>query len=58
VAGREPLTTLASYRRVGSKVYFGQNVIHRAAGTISVGDAITVIEAGSPRPDPDGISLT
>ena len=55
VAGREPLATLAGYRRIGSKVYFGQNVIHRATGTISVGDAITVMSSGAPRPDLDAI---
>ena len=42
-AGREPLRTLASYRKRGSQVWFGQNAVHREAGTISVGDAVTVV---------------
>ena len=40
VAGKEPLRTLSEYRKVGSKVWFGQNVIHASAGTIRVGDAV------------------
>jgi uncharacterized protein YcbX len=42
-AGDEPLRTLASYRKQGSKVMFGQNAVHRQPGTISVGDAVTVV---------------
>jgi uncharacterized protein len=49
-AGREPLRTLATYRRWDGKVWFGQNVIHRGTGTIRVGDAVTVLEAGEPHP--------
>jgi uncharacterized protein YcbX len=41
--GREPLRTLAGYRKRGSKVLFGQNAVHRQLGTISVGDAVTVV---------------
>jgi uncharacterized protein len=41
VQGKEPLRTLSEYRKVGSKVLFGQNVIHAAAGTVRVGDAVT-----------------
>jgi uncharacterized protein YcbX len=44
VAGKEPLTTLASYRRRGGKVFFGQNVIHRDAGILRVGDPVRIIE--------------
>jgi uncharacterized protein len=40
---REPLRTLATYRRHGSKVLFGQNAVHRQHGEISVGDAVTVV---------------
>lgn len=39
-AGKEPLRTLAEYRKHGSKIYFGQNVIHAAAGTIRRADAV------------------
>lgn len=40
VAGKEPLRTLSEYRKVGSKVMFGQNVIHAARGTIRLGDRV------------------
>jgi uncharacterized protein YcbX len=40
---REPLTTLATYRRgVNGGAMFGQNVIHRGTGTICVGDTIEI----------------
>lgn len=42
-AGKEPLRTLSTYRKEGSKVYFGQNAVHRRLGTISIGDAVDVI---------------
>ena len=34
--GVEPLRTLATYRRVGGEVMFGQNVIHLGTGRLSV----------------------
>ena len=37
---REPLRTLATYRRIGRKVLFGQNLIHDCAGIIRVGDPV------------------
>jgi uncharacterized protein YcbX len=42
--GHEPLTTLATFRKVGSKVLFGQNLIHANPGEIRVGDEVTVVE--------------
>ncbi len=39
---REPLATLARVRKVGNKVYFGQNAIPDQTGSIAVGDAIRV----------------
>jgi uncharacterized protein YcbX len=42
---QEPLETLRSYRRVGPKVMFGQNVIPRNRGTIRVGDTVRVLPA-------------
>ena len=36
--GREPLRTLATYRRVGNKVLFGQNLIHDGTGVVRLGD--------------------
>lgn len=50
VAGREPLRTLATYRRDGSKVMFGQNVIHRAAGVLALGDPVTVLSTSDAAP--------
>lgn len=39
----EPMKTLATYRRgADSQIYFGQNIIHNAAGMIRVGDNINV----------------
>jgi uncharacterized protein YcbX len=40
--GREPLRTLATYRRVGNKVLFGQNLIHDGVGAVRVGDPCVV----------------
>lgn len=45
--GKEPLRTLARYRKVGSKVLFGQNLIHDGTGVLRVGDAVEVIESRS-----------
>lgn len=48
--GREPLATLARYRaRRGAdgklQVEFGQNLVHRATGTLRCGDEVEVLEA-------------
>jgi uncharacterized protein len=42
--GREPLRTLATYRRVDEAILFGQNVLGRpgAGGLLRVGDAVSV----------------
>jgi uncharacterized protein YcbX len=39
----EVVRQLASYRRRAGKVYFGQNLIHREQGVISLGDYLTVV---------------
>jgi uncharacterized protein len=39
---KEPLRTLATYRRVGGEVMFGQNVVHTGSGRIRIGDAVLV----------------
>lgn len=39
----EVVRQLASYRRKAGKVYFGQNLIHRDQGMISLGDCLTVV---------------
>lgn len=46
---KEPLKTLATFRRWNGAVWFGTNVIPRAAGTLAVGDAVVVDEI---RPHP------
>ena len=40
--GPEPLRTLARYRNVNGKVLFGQNVLHRTPGRLSLGDPVLV----------------
>jgi uncharacterized protein len=41
--GKEPLRTLATFRKRGSKVHFGQNLVHDEAGFLRVGDAVEVL---------------
>lgn len=44
VASREPLRTLAAFRKDGDKVLFGQNLIHDGdRGTLRVGDPVEVL---------------
>lgn len=43
--GAEPLRTLATFRKWDGKVWFGQNVVHRGTGTLTLGDPVTA-EAG------------
>ncbi len=38
--GKEPLATLATYRTVNNKVYFGQNAVALSQGIVRVGDLI------------------
>jgi len=40
--GKEPLKTLATFRRVNGKVMFGQNLIHDGRGRLQVGAGVTV----------------
>ena len=40
--GQEPLRTLATYRRQGGEVMFGQNVVHENTGRLKVGDPVTI----------------
>jgi uncharacterized protein YcbX len=41
--GREPLRTLATFRKHGSKVLFGQNLVHDGTGILRVGDPVEVV---------------
>ncbi|RMH65940.1 MAG: MOSC domain-containing protein [Bacteroidetes bacterium] len=43
--GREPLRTLATYRRQGRKVLFGQNALVHRPGWLRVGTAVEVLES-------------
>ena len=46
--GKEPLRTLATYRRWdGGGVIFGRNLIHASNGTLNVGDPVEVTPRGS-----------
>jgi len=42
VKGVEPLRTLARFRTLEGRVVFGQNLIHRGAGRLRIGDRVTV----------------
>jgi uncharacterized protein YcbX len=41
--GKEPLRTLATYRKRGAEVMFGQNVVHDGPGRLSVGDPVRLV---------------
>ncbi len=41
--GKEPLTTLAAFRKVNGEVMFGQNLIHESPGSLRVGDVVEVL---------------
>lgn len=43
VRGKEPLRTLATFRKVGSEVMFGQNIAHHAPGELRVGMEVRII---------------
>ena len=47
VIAKEPLKTLALYRKKNNKVYFGQNLLHQGEGIVQVGDQIIVQELQS-----------
>ncbi len=40
--GKEPLRTLATYRKAEGEVWFGRNLIHTSLGTVCVGDPVEV----------------
>lgn len=42
-SAKEPLATLAQFRRWGGAVWFGMNVIPRAVGWLHVGDAVETV---------------
>lgn len=44
IKGKEPLKTLATYRRVNNKILFGQNVVTKNQGFVRQGDEILLNE--------------
>ncbi len=46
--GKEPLRTLATYRKSGGEVFFGRNLIHTSLGTVRVGDTVEVTPRSAP----------
>ncbi|PKB16135.1 MOSC domain-containing protein [Flavobacterium sp. 5] len=47
ISGKDPLKTLAKFRKFGNKVLFGQNVIGLGLGVVSVGDEIKLSSRNS-----------
>jgi uncharacterized protein YcbX len=45
IRAQEPILTLSSYRTLGGKVYFGQNLIHDRQGMLTVGDEVHITRA-------------
>jgi len=45
IRGSEPIRTLTSYRTRNGKVDFGQNLVHKTLGVLSVGDEVLVTPA-------------
>ncbi|HAS39506.1 MAG TPA: MOSC domain-containing protein [Microscillaceae bacterium] len=45
--GVEPLKTLSQYRKQGTKVLFGQNLLQESNGVLKVGDEVEVLEVKS-----------
>jgi len=43
MGGREPLTTLTTYRRVKGGVIFGQNLVHTGLGEVCLGNVVEVL---------------
>ena len=43
--GKEPLRTLASYRKWDGAVWFGTNLIPRASGTVRLGDPVEILSS-------------
>jgi uncharacterized protein YcbX len=43
---KEPLRTLATYRKKDNQVYFGQNLLYHGTGTLSVGNELIKLDDG------------
>jgi uncharacterized protein YcbX len=44
IAGKEPLATLATFRKRDGAVHFATNLVHLGTGTLRVGDVVHVLE--------------
>ena len=44
LAAKEPLRTLAAYRNRDNKIFFGQNILYKGGGAVTIGDKVAVIE--------------
>ena len=42
--GKEPMRTLANFRRRNNDVFFGENIVHHSQGTLRLNDAVSVME--------------
>ena len=43
IASKEPLKTLATYRKQDGKVMFGMNMVALSSGTISINDPVKIL---------------
>jgi uncharacterized protein YcbX len=48
MTGKEPLSTLARYRKFDKKVLFGQYLLSGETGMLHVGDTVHVLEQQKP----------
>lgn len=44
IAGKEPLLALSKYKKVENNVIFGQNLIAKQEGSVSVGDVVVILK--------------
>ncbi|MBX9687428.1 MAG: MOSC domain-containing protein [Candidatus Obscuribacterales bacterium] len=42
---KEPMRTLSTYRKVGNKVLFGQNLVHHSSGKLSIGQTVEILDS-------------
>lgn len=50
--GKEPLATLATYRKVGHKIMFGQNLLHEGRGIVKVDEELKDVVLKPPQSPP------
>ncbi len=43
INGKEPLETLAKFRKIENKIMFGQNLVHENCGTLKVGSPVEIL---------------